>query len=66
MSKAASSIRTTHYAEIPPKHEGKRIMTLCGFRVQKRETTQNKDEVTCFICYEKVHFDGGIKEEMKC
>jgi len=52
--KVANGIKVTHYAEIDPKHEGKQVMTLCGFRVPKSETTANKDAVSCFMCWERL------------
>jgi len=50
----ASKIKVTHYAEIDPKHEGKQVMTLCGFRVPRSETTADKDKVDCFLCWKKL------------
>ena len=52
--KAANSIKVIHYAEIDPKYEGKQVLTLCGFRVPKGETTEDKNRVDCFLCWEKL------------
>lgn len=52
--KAANSVRVTHYAEIDPKHEGKNVVALCGYRVPKGETTADKDSVSCFLCWNRL------------
>jgi len=51
---AASKIKVTHYCEIDPKHEGKQVLALCGFRVPVKETTSDKNNVNCFLCWERL------------
>jgi|GEM_PF-5407477 len=51
---ATSKIKVLHYAEIDPKHEGKQVLTLCGFRVPKGETTADRGAVSCFMCWERL------------
>lgn len=52
--KAADSVRVTHYAEIDPKYESKKVVALCGHRVPKDETIADKDAVSCFLCWNRL------------
>ena len=61
--RAANRIKSTHYAEIDPKHEGKQILALCGFRVPKGETTADKGKVDCFLCWE--HLQAASQTRME-
>lgn len=53
--KAANSVKVKHYAEIPPKHASKNVLALCGFRVPKKEATEDKNAVNCFMCWERLN-----------
>lgn len=46
-------MKIIHYATRLPERGEKSLPTACRTRKPIKETTQNPDESTCYICYEK-------------
>jgi len=60
--KASRKIKQTHYADIDLNYNSKTVFALCEHRVPMKETTTDKDKVTCFLCWEKLQKAASCKE----